>query len=98
MTPSGLTWFGVALLMGALALWIGSARMNGIDHIRRHDYSYGIYIYHWPIVLMVKAAMPGIDAPALLAMTLLLVVPAAMLSWHFVESPAQQWVRRALKR
>ncbi len=98
MTPSGLTWFGIALLMGALALWIGTARYDGSQHIRRHDYSFGIYIYHWPIIMMLKVLLPNADAPALLGATLLLVVPAAMLSWHFVESPAQRLVRRLLKR
>ena len=69
-----------------------------MQHLRRHDYAFGIYIYHWPIVLMVKAAMPTLDALALLGMTLLFLVPAAMLSWHLIESPAQQMARRLMKR
>lgn len=98
MTPSGFTWFGIALLMGAVALWLGTARYDGMRHIRRHDYSFGIYIYHWPVLLMVKATVPTLDALPLLALTLLFTVPSAMLSWHFVESPAQQLARRLLKR
>lgn len=98
LTPSPLTWFGIALIMGALALWAGSAGLERLSHVRRHDYSYGIYIYHWPVLLMLRASLPPLDAPALLALGLLVIVPLAMLSWHLVESPALRAARRLLKR
>lgn len=96
-TGSGLTFFGIALVMGALALWLGTARYDGMRHIRRHDYSFGIYIYHWPVLLMVRAAWPPMDALTLLSVGLLVILPVAMLSWHLVESPAQRLARRLLK-
>lgn len=97
LTPSGLTWFGIALIMGALALWAGSSRLPRLAHVRRHDYSFGIYIYHWPVLLMLRAALPPLDAPSLLALGLLVIVPVAMLNWHLVEAPALRAARRLLK-
>jgi peptidoglycan/LPS O-acetylase OafA/YrhL len=101
-TGSGVTWFGVALASTTIALWAGSVQLRGCLHLRRHDYSYGLYLCHWPVILMLKAALPQLTALPLLALTLLLAVPLAMLSWHYVESPAlhlaQRWLaaRRAV--
>lgn len=97
MSGSGLTWFGIALIIGALGLWIGTAARPRWRHVQRHDYSYGIYIYHWPLLIMLRAALPTLDAAGLLATGLLLIVPAAMLSWHLVESPSLRAARRLMK-
>ena len=97
-TGTGLTWFAIALIMGAVALWLGSARYDSMRHLRSHDYSFGIYIYHWPVLLMVRAAWPPTDALTLLGVSLLVIIPLAMLSWHLVEAPAQRVARRLLKR
>lgn len=95
-TGTGFTWFGIALAAGAVALWAGSAQLRGWRHVRRHDYSYGLYLCHWPVILMLKTALPQLSALPLLALTLLLAVPLAMLSWHYVEAPAMQLAQRWL--
>jgi peptidoglycan/LPS O-acetylase OafA/YrhL len=98
LTPSGLTWFGIALLGCTLALWIGSARIPHTRHVQVNDYSFGIYIYHWPLVLMLRSVLPPMGALRLTALAVAVVVPVAMLSWHFVEAPALGAAKRWLKR
>jgi peptidoglycan/LPS O-acetylase OafA/YrhL len=97
LTDSPLTWFGVMLAAGALAMWVGSARTRGLQHFRTHDYSFGIYIWHWPVLLMLRAALPPMDALPLLVASLCVIVPAAVLSWHFVEAPAIRTVRKWMR-
>ena len=96
ITPSGLTWFGIALAGCALALWVGTSRPKGCSHLQRHDYSLGIYIYHWPVLLMLRAALPPMDGPSLFAAAMVVIVPLAMLSWHLVEAPALKFSRARL--
>lgn len=94
LTPSPLTWFGIALVAVTLALWAGGARIPFTGHIQKHDYSFGIYIWHWPVLLMLREVLPPIGALRLTALSLLVIVPLAMLSWHLVEAPAQRLARR----
>lgn len=65
----------------------------------RTDLSYGIYLYHFPVIqLLIAAEVPsGTPAQDLLIISplaLLLTLPLAAASWHFVESPAQSHARR----
>jgi peptidoglycan/LPS O-acetylase OafA/YrhL len=98
LTPSPLTWFGIALAACTLALWAGSARVPYIGHVQRHDYSYGIYIYHWPVLLMLRAVLPPTGALRLTAVALVVTIAVAVLSWHFVEAPALRAARRWLRQ
>ncbi|MBV7537902.1 acyltransferase [Duganella sp. sic0402] len=98
MHASGFTWFGLALLCATVALWAGSRPIRGWTHLRRHDYSYGIYLYNWPVMTMLKAKFPQLTALPMLGVSLLLIVPLAMLSWHYVEAPVLRAARRLLAR
>ncbi|WP_348699140.1 acyltransferase [Duganella fentianensis] len=96
-----LTVFGVNLVAVTLALWVGSSRLLGSRwlpwrHLQRHDYSYAIYIYHWPVMLMLKAVLPPVGIWAMLAATLAVVLPLSVFSWHCVEAPALAYVRAKL--
>jgi peptidoglycan/LPS O-acetylase OafA/YrhL len=75
--------------LSALALWLAFVPSQILRRLSKlPDYSYGIYIYAFPIqqVLMMKA--PGLSPMlhALIAFPLILI-PAG-LSWHFIEKPA----------
>jgi peptidoglycan/LPS O-acetylase OafA/YrhL len=54
----------------------------------RGDFSYGIYLYAWPVGQAVAAAWTGIGATALIALSLPLTYLLAVGSWHYVERPA----------
>lgn len=97
LTPSPLTWFGIALAACTLALAAGSAPAP-LRHLQRHDYSYGVYIYHWPVLLMLRASLPPLGPVATTALAILATGMLAMFSWHWVEAPAQALARRWLKR
>ena len=98
MTQHPLTWFGIALLVATLALWIGSARPRGLGHVQRHDYSYAVYIYHWPVLMMLGELVPGATPHLILVLCLLVLAPLSLLSWHWVEAPAMRAARRWLRR
>ena len=55
-------------------------------------YSYGLYLWHWPVWLIVSATLPrllpGTDAgPWVLPVTLVIAVAAAAVSWILIERP-----------
>ena len=91
-----LTWFGVMLATCTLALTLGCAPAP-LRHFRNHDYSYGIYIYHWPVLLVMHALLPATGPLAMTAATLALTLVLAACSWHVVEAPAMRAVRRRLR-
>lgn len=56
------------------------------------DLSYGMYIYHWPLtVLLVSAGLGALPLPLVVLSTLLVSTVAATASWHLVEGPALRW-------
>jgi peptidoglycan/LPS O-acetylase OafA/YrhL len=52
------------------------------------DYSYGVYIYAFPIQQTLIYLKPGISLGALMIFSSLLTLGAAILSWRLVEKPA----------
>lgn len=60
-----------------------------LNYNRLGDYSYGVYIYAFPIQQL--AAQSGLTTPiANMAVSLPFTLICAMLSWHFVEGPAMR--------
>lgn len=90
-----------SLPVAYLALWIGCCAPAAVRRIgARHDYSYGVYLYAFPIQQLL--AMTGFQAtglPAYVIASILLTIPFAVGSWWFVERPALrlknlQWRQR----
>lgn len=52
------------------------------------DYSYGLYVYSFPIQQTLMERLPALTPATLLALSLPLSLAAAALSWHALERPA----------
>lgn len=52
------------------------------------DYSYGVYVYSFPIQQTLVQRIPGIDPMPLFALAISLTLVVAALSWHCLERPA----------
>ncbi len=70
-----------------------SAR-NGAVSGNWPDYSYGMYIYAFPVMMALAWLMPTAPHLLLAAANVGATLPLAVLSWHFVEKPVLEFVRR----
>jgi peptidoglycan/LPS O-acetylase OafA/YrhL len=52
------------------------------------DYSFGLYIYGWPVAQTLVQAFPGISPETLAWASLAATLPFAVASWHLCENPA----------
>ena len=84
-----------ALFIGYLVLCLGllSAR-NGAFSTKWPDYSYGMYIYAFPIMMALHAIGPTESHLLLGAITFFATVPVAAMSWHLIEKPVLEAVKR----
>jgi len=55
---------------------------------RTGDYSYGVYVYSFPIQQTLMQRWPGLEPAGLFALALPLVLAVAAISWHALERPA----------
>ncbi len=52
------------------------------------DYSYGIYIYAWPVQQMTAALVPGVKPLEMFVLSYLGTCTLAVASWHLIEKPS----------
>lgn len=70
------------------ALWFGLLKQPYLAAYNRlGDYSYGVYIYGWPVQQIEVTLFPGLSPYALMASAIPVALACGMLSWHFVEGP-----------
>lgn len=80
---------GSALSLGYLAFY-GATKTYGPFRAfaNRMDLSYGVYIYAGPLQQTMISLMPSIGPVTLSLLTMLVVMPIALMSWLWVEKPA----------
>ena len=91
----------LSLVLPWLSLYLAMVPAGAIRHYNRlGDYSYGLYIYAFPVQQSVLALAGGMMAPWLnFGWSLLITLVLAVLSWHLLEEralkmPMPQWLRR----
>ncbi len=79
------------LAVGYAVLWIAYVPAGPIRKFNRlGDYSYGVYIYAYPIQQAVIASDPNLSPISVFLIAGSATLAIAILSWHFVEKPALQ--------
>ena len=79
-------WYLLPIGLGVIVMYIGFnfKRLNGIGKIG--DYSYGVYIFHFPIIqILTSLGYFKLNKDVTLLVVLGLVFSISYLSWHFLE-------------
>lgn len=71
-----------------VVLAFGLGRHTLLSRWHQRDYSYGIYIYAFPVQQTLVSFWPQMPLLAYLLSTLIITLALAAASWHFVEKPA----------
>lgn len=74
-------------LIPFLVLSFGFSDAKALKLFNKFDYSYGFYIYAFPIQQTIIYLYPKISMPLYLLSTFTITMIFAALSWHFVEKP-----------
>lgn len=78
-----------------LIVLLGMLPMPAVPFFSKGDYSYGIYLYAFPIQQTVTALMPRLNNEIFhFAISLVLTTAFAAFSWHCVEKPMLRLRRR----
>lgn len=78
-----LPWLVIQLAYARLPLLAAYNRLG--------DYSYGVYIYAFPLQQLVAAIWPGCSVGFLMGVSGLMTLVMAVFSWHCVEKPCLDW-------
>jgi len=77
-----------ALALSYASLWLGFSKIPGLHRYNLlGDYSYGMYIYAYPVEQMVVALTHPIGPTALIAISLPITLLLAVASWTMIEAP-----------
>jgi peptidoglycan/LPS O-acetylase OafA/YrhL len=108
-THADHTWLYEAGYLGisiAVALVIAAAAQPGFNPLARilrtrplvglGLISYGVYLWHWPIVVWFDPARTGLDGAALFALRAVLTLGVSLASYFLVEMPIRRGVLRRI--
>ena len=77
------------VLLPAIVLSFGLAESPWLVRFTQSgDYSYGLYIYAFPVQQVVAATWPALPLAAYVAVVTGGALACAVLSWHLIEAPA----------
>jgi peptidoglycan/LPS O-acetylase OafA/YrhL len=77
------------LLLGYIVLYVAYIPSGFIRNFNKlGDYSYGVYIYAFPIQQSVAALIPNVSVVTMVIYSFLITLMFAICSWHLIEKPA----------
>ena len=80
-------------------VYVGMLKLPRIPLLQNGDYSYGIYLLHFPILQSLTHLFPGLREWWMLWLVAApLVIVLSAISWHWIEKPALQLKKRILPR
>lgn len=82
------------LPLSYLVVWLGLIEMPKIPLFDRGDYSYGVYLYHFPILQLLQMLFDFSVWWHLAAVAIIPVTLFAMFSWHSIEKPVLKQRKR----
>lgn len=77
----------IPVFLTYVMVYIGHMPWLRLPFLKGRDYSYGIYLYGFPITQAVVAVNPGIQRPVLLFTAFAITLLFSALSWHWIEKP-----------
>jgi peptidoglycan/LPS O-acetylase OafA/YrhL len=89
---------GLVLVQAFGVVWFGMAGPRLIPW-KMPDLSYGVYIYHWPVLAYLDATfgLTTLGLPASFVATIAILLPLTLASWYLIEQPALR-LKRSLAR
>ncbi|MHC2253001.1 peptidoglycan/LPS O-acetylase OafA/YrhL [Bradyrhizobium embrapense] len=84
----------VAPALVYITVFLGLSKLPRLPLFSRGDYSYGIYLYGFPMQQVVKVWLPNASPIVQFAVALVLITAFAAFSWHWIEKPVLKLRRR----
>jgi peptidoglycan/LPS O-acetylase OafA/YrhL len=70
-----------------ITVFLGVSKLPRLPLFSKGDYSYGIYLYGFPMQQVVKVWLPNASLIVQFAVALVLITAFAAFSWHWIEKP-----------
>ncbi|MFB9262157.1 acyltransferase family protein [Bradyrhizobium erythrophlei] len=70
-----------------ITAYLGVSKLPRLPFFSKGDYSYGIYLYGFPVQQVVRVWLPNAPLIVQFAVALLLITMFAAFSWHWIEKP-----------
>lgn len=76
-------------------VWLGIAG-GRLVKVKFPDISYGVYIYHMPILLLITEKLRITDITTIFILLSLTLIPTCLASWYIIEKPAINKISKAI--
>lgn len=86
--------FSATLLITAITLWFGLLPRKGHSASGETDVSYGLYIWHYPVMQILVGSFAFTSSYTLLGIGTAITLVIAWLSWTLIEKPALRFKRK----